>query len=573
MVILGINVGEHTSSACMLKDGHIVGFCPEERLSRKKWDKAFPSRAVEYCLKEARISDVRDIDYAAINNRIFPLIKGRGGNFLYNLPHILLKKTIYIKDDEPRAAKFIRTLNAPYDLKRLLKYPRLKTFRIRHHLGHCAAAFFQSPFEKAAILSIDGAGEDDSGMMAIGEGTKIRRICSFPYPHSLGILYGSVTQFLGFKANSDEWKVMGLAAYGESSFYEKFKDIIKSDRRGSFRLNLKYFDYHLGSTTWFSEKFQEAFGEARRADEEINERHMDIAASVQKITEEIALSLLDYLSEKTRCPDLCLTGGVAMNSLMNGKIYYRSKFDNLFIPPVPDDAGLAVGSAFFLYHDVLKNRRVDLMKDSYWGPGFSEDEMEDELRRRNLIYRKSENIFSECARLLTDGNIIGWFQGRMEAGQRALGNRSILADPRAKDMKDIVNKKIKFRESFRPFAPSIIEEAVCEYFDCKHNPESSPFMSVCYTVKKDKRGTIPAVTHADGTARIQTVSKNTNFKFWALIKEFEKRTGVPVLLNTSFNVKDEPIVCSPFDAINTFLNSGLDYLVMEDYITSKNDCK
>jgi carbamoyltransferase len=569
MVILGINVGEHASSACILKDGRIAAFCQEERLSRKKWDKAFPVRAIRYCLKEAGISSAAEIDYAAVNNEILPLIKGRGGNFLKSLPRILSQKKITIEDDEPRMAKLMRTFNAPASLKREVGNPRLKIFRVRHHMGHSASAFYQSPFESSAILSLDGAGEDDSGMMAFGDGLDIRRISSIPYPHSIGILYGAVTQFLGFKENSDEWKVVGLSAYGKPAFHERFRKLIRIDKPGSFRMDLDYFDYHLNSPRWYSGKFLDLFGPPRAENGELTQRHMDIASSLQGITEEVTLSLLDYLFEKTSSPNLCLTGGVAMNSLANDKIYYRSKFKNIFIPPVADDSGLALGSALYLYHNILGGKRAVVMEEAYWGPGFSEEDIERELKAANIKYSKSENVYEASARLVADGFIIGWFQGRMEAGQRALGNRSIIADPRRPDMKEIVNRKIKFREEFRPFAPSVLEESAYEYFDYKDEQTSNPFMTMCYNVKKEKAGSIPAVTHIDGTARVQTVSKRGNGRFWSLINEFRRITGVPVVMNTSFNMKDEPIVCSPRDAVATFLKSGVDYLVMGDYIASK----
>ena len=438
---------------------------------------------------------------------------------------------------------------------------------IPHHLSHAASAFLVSPFNKAAIITIDGVGEWTTASYGIGDENKIKIMKEIQFPHSLGLLYSTVTAFLGFKVNNDEYKIMGLSAYGKPKYIDAFKKIIEIKNDGSFKLNMEYFAYHY-KKRMYSNKFVKILGKPR-VKEPINERHKDIAASLQKITEEIIIRMANHVHKTTRMTNLCMAGGVALNSVANGLLYEKTKFKNIFIQPAASDAGGAIGVGFYI-NSILNKKRDFVMNHAFFGPGFSDSEIKESLRRSNISfkeYRRNE-LLKTVAKLIWNNKIIGWFQGRMEIGPRALGNRSILANPCNPKMKDIVNKKVKHREEFRPFAPAVCYDKAKEFFDIN---EERPFMLKVCNVKKEKRRLVPAITHIDGSARIQTVRKEQNPLFYNLIDEFGKLSKVPVLLNTSFNVKGEPIVCSLDDAYKCFKGTEIDYLVMGNFMISKEN--
>jgi carbamoyltransferase len=435
---------------------------------------------------------------------------------------------------------------------------------LEHHLCHAASAFLVSPFESAAIFTLDGTGEETTTLFSRGQGARIQPLKRIKLPHSLGQFYSAVTNLLGFDMfGGDEWKVMGLAGYGEPEFYDFFSNrVLTTNGNYDFRVNIRTLDHHLAKRYQFSDEIIGALGPPRRPDEPISERHQNIASSAQKVLEDVVLHLLEGLHKQTGEESLCLAGGVAFNSVMNGRIINESPFKRVFIQPAAGDAGCSLGAAFLTHNMILKNRRVFEMDHAYWGPSFSNEECADALRESGLRFETAadEELLPRVARLIADGAIVGWFQGRMEFGPRALGNRSFLADPRRADMRELLNKKVKLREWFRPLAPSMLEESSAEIFGVRRR---DPFMVTVFTVAEGQRERIPAVVHVDNTARPQTVSRATNPRYWNLIKEFERLTGVPALLNTSFNIQ-EPIVCSPRDAVRTFRGANFDALVLEN---------
>jgi len=573
MIILGINSYHPDSSAALVVDGKLVAACEEERMVRIKHFSGFPSESIRYCLKEAGIG-VSDIDYIAIPRQPWARL---GRKIFYGLKIPALARR--------RIFAWSKTFGAKDELavifKKELKDIRARIVKVEHHHAHIASSFFVSGFGKAAILSADALGDFASTAWGVGEGNKINILGEVAFPHSLGFYYTALTQYLGFLNFGDEYKVMGLAAYGEPAFDEEFKKILEI-RDSGFRLGLKYFlhdkklvdmNFENGSPRiepLFSAYLEKRLGKRRLPDEELQKQHQDIAASLQKRLEEVILGLINGI--KTDSDNLCLSGGVAFNCVANSKIYGNTQFNKIYAPPACGDAGLAVGAAFYTWNKVLDKPRVFRMQHAYWGRQFNNSDIDKELNKRNSELNKLvcsiENIPSDdelCARIAREisiGKIIGWFQGRMEWGPRALGNRSILADPRSRGMKDVLNNKVKRREQFRPFAPSILEEYAGEYFEGFYD---SPFMIFAAIVKEEKKNLIPAVVHVDGTARLQTVNKQSNPLYWKLINEFRNITGVPVLLNTSFN-ENEPIVCTPAEAIDCFLRADIDILVLGNYL-------
>jgi len=568
MKIIGINNEMFISSASLIDNGKIIAAGAEERFSRNKLTRAFPQKAIAYCLKEAGLK-IDEIDYIAValNPGVYfakfnPVFSGRRRHHIeqvYSVPDYLMHF-----HGRPAVDYLYQEVVGDFGKNRV--------YFIIHHRAHAANGFFLSPFSSAAILTADGQGEFESTTFCHGQGNKINLIKSINYPHSLGALYSTFTEFLGFKANSDEWKVMALAAYADqyNEFYKLLKsEVIKFQVDGNFELNLSYFKGFLhDQPNLYTEKLVEKFGRARERNEELQERHFEIAAALQKISEEAVVHLLNWLFQKTREKNLVLSGGFFMNSVFNGKVLELTPFENLFISSCPDDSGNCFGASLYLYNHILGKDRSVPMSHNYYGPQYTNSEIEETLKGHNLKYEYEEHILQKTAKLLSEGNIIGWFQGRMEFGQRALGNRSILADPRKVDMRDKVNRAVKFRESFRPFAPAVLKEKQKEYFEIGKGGDV-PFMEKVYPVITDKRDQIPAVVHVDGSGRIQTVIKELNPKFYSLIEEFEKITHVPIVLNTSFNLNGEPIVCSPNDAIKTFYSCGLDMLVIGNYIVQK----
>jgi len=574
LYILGINAYHGDAAAAIIKDGQLIAAVEEERFNRKKHCAGFPALAINYCLEVAGIS-LDQVEHVGISRDpsahlhkkvLFSLTK------LANLSGLIATRLA-------NAAK-IRDLRQ--ELARALGVAASKKAQfhnVEHHKAHMASCFFVSPFERAVILSIDGFGDFISTMWGIGQGNRIDVLGQVEYPHSAGALYTATSQYLGFTKYGDEGKVMGLAPYGQPRYLDAFRDIIRTDNSGGFKLNLDYFLHHSEGVemTWdegsptigrmFSEKFIDTFGPARSAGEPITSKEEDIAASLQARLEEVAFHILNRLYEETKVDRLCLAGGVALNSVMNGKIPLHTPFKSIFVQPAAGDSGTAVGVCYYIHNMILQQPRSFVMEHAYTGPEFSDGQIDRVLSESGLLYRKLTDgeLTQVAAQAISDGKIVGWFQGRMEFGPRALGNRSIIVDPRRSEMKDTLNARIKKREPFRPFAPSILEERVGEYFEQTH---PSPTMLMVYQVKKDKQAAIPAVTHVDGSGRLQTVSRAVNPRYFQLISDFEKLTGVPVVLNTSFN-EDEPIVCSPGEALNCFQRTRMDVLFLGNYMVQR----
>jgi carbamoyltransferase len=581
MIIIGINAYHGDSSACILKDGVLLAAVEEERFNRKKHWAGLPIESIKYCLKNLGIT-LAEVDYIAVNRNSFSAIKRQFKYIIYNpLSHQLIwnrfKNKLMVSD-------ILEDISNNLDCNNNVK---TKIFFVEHHLAHLSSSFFVSPFENSAIVSVDGFGDFTSVMYGYGSNNQIKSYTTIDFPHSLGIFYSAITQFLGFNKYGDEYKVMGLAPYGKPVYMDEMLKLISLKSYGKFELNLKYFLHHLGKVriTWngcepnisqiWAEDFFKIFGMNRNLNEPIIQKHKDIAASAQLMYEKSLFHILNFAFDKTKSINLCLAGGCAMNSVANGKIIKNTSFKNIYIPPAPGDSGGAIGAAFYIWNQIKQNPRLTIMNHAYYGPEYSESEMMEAIQEIKINKENEINIFKYddfqkiadfVAKSISKGCVIGWFQDRMEWGPRALGNRSILGDPRRLDMKDILNKKIKRRESFRPFAPSILKEEVAEWFDT--NMEE-PFMLQVHQVKNGKQKIIPSVTHIDGSGRLQTVDKKTNLKYYKLIKAFENITGVPILLNTSFN-ENEPIVCNPKEAIDCFMRTKMDMLVMGNFILERS---
>jgi carbamoyltransferase len=574
MYILGLNAYHGDSSACLYHDGELIAASEEERFRRIKHWAGFPSEAIGFCLAEAGIS-VKDVDFVTVSRDpkakldkkfLFLLRKGAGfGNLVDRLRN--RKKVSSIKAELAGAFGLDER-----DLK-------AEIHNIEHHRSHLASAFFASPFEESALLSLDGFGDFTSTMTGIGRNNQIEVLDSVSYPHSAGVFYSAFTQFLGFPHYGDEYKVMGLAPYGKPEYTEKLWDVLIFKSDGLFEINEKYFLHpkHGVKMSWeggspeidslFSPYMTEKFGQPRSKDEPLTEYHKDLAASVQRICEELIFHILNHLHKKTGLDNICIAGGVAQNSVANGKLLLQTPFKNVYIPPAGHDAGTSIGSALYLYNHVLKNPRTAPMYNPYTGSRFTNEEVEKVVQKNQVDYKvlSDSELFEKVSDCLIGGGIVGWFQGRAEFGPRALGHRSILADPRRNDVKEILNLKIKRRESFRPFAPSILKESVPDFFE---QTDAVPFMEKVFVIKPEMRGKIPAVTHVDGTGRLQTVDKNIEPKYYGLIEHFGKKTGIPVLVNTSFN-ENEPIVNTPQEALDCFLRTQMDMLVMENVVVER----
>jgi len=591
--VLGISAFYHDSAAAIIVDGDIIAAAQEERFTRKKHDASYPKNAINYVLKEANLK-LNEVDHVVFYEKPFlkfeRLLETYVGfspsgfkSFSMSMPLWLSEKLFQKKMLFDELKKQDNNFN---DIKKI-------NFS-EHHLSHAASAFFSSPYDEAIILTLDGVGEWATTTVSLGKNNKINILKEIHFPHSLGLLYSAFTYFLGFKVNSGEYKVMGLAPYGEP----KFKDIILSKlidvkQDGSFRLNMDYFNYATG-LTMTNNKFGKLFNMERREPEDnLLQIHMDMASSIQAATEEIVLKITRFLSNEFKLENLCMAGGVALNCVANGKILKEGLFKNIWIQPASGDAGGALGAAQAFYYQELDNKREilkpDAMNGSYLGPQFTDDQVEDELKSAGANYKKLtlDQVIKDTAKALSDEKAVGWFQGRMEFGPRSLGNRSIIADSRSEKMQKNLNLKVKYRESFRPFAPAVLFEKVSEWFEIN---SESPYMLLVADVKKSKqlqmteqqkslfgidklnikRSSIPSVTHVDYSARIQTVHKETNPIFHNLIEEFERITKYPVLVNTSFNVRGEPIVCSATDAFNCFMGTDLDVLVCNNFILYKD---
>jgi carbamoyltransferase len=559
MYILGISCYFHDSAACLLKDGNIVAAAEEERFTRIKHDNRFPINAVNYCLKEAKITPER-LSYVVFYEKPFQKFERILQTCVETFPHSFKM----FRDALPQW--IAEKLRMPGVIKKKLDYKGEVLF-ISHHKSHAASAFFASPFEEAAIVTIDAVGEWVSTAIHYGKGNEIKTLKVINFPHSLGLFYSTITSYLGFKVLSDEYKVMGLAGWGRPTYYNKFKKLIDFKEDGSFKLNMKYFSY-THSEKMFSDELVKEFGKPREYEGKIEKRHMDIAASLQKITEDIILRIVRHAYELTKSENLCVAGGVALNSVANGKILMSKIFKNVFFQPAATDAGGALGAALYTYNKVLGKKRRYVMKDVFLGPKFSDREIKEFLENKNIEFTKlsKKEIVKATAEAIAKNKIVGWFQNRTEFGPRALGHRSILANASNPKMRKILNEKVKHREWFRPFAPSLLLDEVKRYFDFTLD---MPFMIITLPVKKEKRREIISATHVDGTARPQTTIRKRENIYHELIEEFYSLTGIPAIINTSFNLKGEPIVCSPKDALNDFMKTKMDYLILENCLISK----
>lgn len=567
MRIIGIGPEVWISSAALLENGSIVAGAAEERFTRQKGSRKFPYGAIRECLKEAKCT-FENIDYVAVGWN--PGIHLRSYN--YRFSDASRWRAEYLSSI-PNHVLQLRSDKTVEHVEQKFIHPKgdTKIIYVTHHLAHAANGFYLSPFKDAAILTVDGRGEDETVLFATGKNNKIKELRTIVFPHSLGLVYSALTEFLGFQSHVDEWKVMALASYGtrNNSEYKKLKKLLTLQEQGMFEFDLSYFDYYLhDKNTLYSPKILSLFGAPRKSADEITHHHHQIAAALQQITEEVLAHMLSALAKETKQKNLVVSGGVFMNGVFNGKIQELTPFKNIFISSCPDDSGVSIGAAAYVHHDILGLPRMKPQEHNYYGPEFSDAEIHEAIKKYKLSATHVTDIEKYAASLLQDGKIIGWFQGKMEFGQRALGNRSIIADPRRADMKDLVNRVIKYRESFRPFAPSILEEEVSEFFECGKG-DRVPFMERVFMIRKEKRSVIPAVTHVDGSGRLQTVSKKTNPRYHRLISEFKKLTGIPIVLNTSFNLKGEAVVCTPTDAIRTFMSSGIDVLIMGSYVVTK----
>lgn len=566
--IVGISAYTHDASVAVLHDGEVVFTAEEERFNRIKHSDAFPRLALQAALKYLDLNPEEVARFAYF----YAPLRGLAHTASHMLRYFPASLSLMRSSAAGHGQSYLRRLRDHFcvgtDIQKaigLRKRPQVKC--VRHHLCHASSAFYASPYEEAAILTLDGRGEDTTTAFFHGRGTDIRLLDRIKIPHSLGHLYAAITWYLGFRPFADEWKVMGMSAYGKGVLQRQFDELLSCDER-SFRLNLKYFDFHIkGTSSWLSSQFIRTFGPARKPNEPLEERHFELAFALQKAVERTALHLARALHRRSGAGKLCLSGGVAFNVLMNKRIIEDGPFENVYIQPIAGDAGASVGAALLAYYDRGCLRRQRAFISPYLGPDFSGAKVADALQARQLALCQPADLYERTARALADGRIVGWFQGRLEAGPRALGNRSILAHPGSKEMKDRLNRRIKRRESFRPFAPSVLKEKAGLYFKMPRMHDS-PYMILAGEALPEMRDRIPAVIHADGTARVHTVEQTINPQFYRLILEFEKLTGLPLLLNTSFN-ENEPIVCTPQEAIECYLRTELDVLVMGDYWVEK----
>lgn len=572
MYILGINAYHGGASACLIQDGKLIAAVEEERFNRTKYWAGFPVQAIRYVLSAAGITP-HDLDHIGIS-------RDPKANLLQAALFAFRQRpSLDLVRDRLQNTMKVGTLKSEFAKHMGVGDVKAEYHNVEHHRAHMASAFFVSPFPDAAILSVDGAGDFVTTMWGTGYDNKLDVKDEINFPHSLGIFYTAVSQWLGFPKYGDEGKVMGLAPYGKPVYLDLMRKLVRVQRDGTFELDLDYFVHHAEGAgmswdggeptigTLFSSKLVDALGAPRQPRAEVTQMHMDVAHSLQAMLEEAEFALVNRLHKQTGQHVLCMAGGVALNSVFNGKVLPQTAFEDIYIHPAAGDAGTALGVCYYIYHQVLNHPRTYVMHDAYTGPGYSNDAIRAELDRYNLKYVQldEDQLVKRAAEIVANGNVMGWFQGRMEWGPRALGSRSIIADPRRDDMKDILNARIKHREKFRPFAPSILLEATGDYFDQMY---PDPFMIKVYNVLPEKHKEIPAVTHVDGTGRLQTVQKEHAPLYWSLINAFGELTGTPVVLNTSFN-ENEPIVQSPAEAIDCFARTHMDALAIGNYLTVK----
>ena len=574
MYILGLNAYHGDSAACIFKDGELIAAIEEERIRRVKHWAGFPIESIKFCLKECGIS-IMDIDYITIS-------RDPSANIYKKVTHSLKNAVSFkVLKDRLKNTRKVNSIKQELSNAFSIKESEIKAevHNIEHHRAHMASAFFASPFEESAILSIDGFGDFTSTMIGTGKGKKIEVLDSVIYPHSVGVFYTAFTQYLGFENYGDEYKVMGLSPYGKPTLVEKVKDVIIFKSNGLFEINKKYFKHPKEgvSMSWengdpfiesiYSNYMIEVFGTPRVKGGKLTQYHMDLAASIQKVTEDLIFYILNHLQRRTGLKNICIAGGVAQNSVANGKILDNTSFEEMYIPPAGHDAGTAIGSALWLYNHIQSNDRIKPMKHSFFGSQFSDKEIEGFLKSENVEYKRynDSELNDKVSDCLIDAGVVGWFQGRAEFGPRALGHRSIIADPTRDDAKEVLNLKIKRREAFRPFAPSILKEFVIEFFE---KVDEVPFMEKVFKIKEDKRVLLSAVTHVDGSGRLQTVDKDVDPKYYGLIHAFYQKSGVPILLNTSFN-ENEPIVNTPAEAYACFARTKMDMVVMGNIVVER----
>jgi carbamoyltransferase len=591
MHVLGVSCYFHDAAAALLRDGQLIAAAEEERFSRKKHDYEFPQQAIDFCLRTGGITGA-DLDHVVFFEKPFVKFERLLLSSLQTFPrsHRVFRESMITWLGDKLWVKHL--------IQKRLGIPESKLLFSEHHLSHAASSFYCSPFEEAAILTVDGVGEWTTASIGVGRGTDIRLLKEIRFPHSLGLLYSAFTAFLGFEVNEGEYKVMGMAPFGTPRYVDRVQKLIRVSADGSFELDMDYFCFHHSTDRTFNEKFEALFGAprdprasffttssgyppyfgARPASFEAlardNQHYADIAASIQAVTEDVLLSLARAAHRETGLTRLCMAGGCALNSVANGRILRETPFEELYIQPAAGDGGGAVGAALYGYHAVLGKPRRFVMEHAAWGEAHTPDATERFLQERGIDYQRlepEEKLLERVVDGLVDGKVVGWCQGRFEWGPRALGHRSILADPRRSDMKDIVNTKIKFREPFRPFAPSVLAERAGDYFDLPDPPRHYParFMLYVVGVRPGRQALLPAITHVDGTGRLQTVRRETDPRYHGLIETFGQATGVPVVLNTSFNLKGEPIVNTPAEAFATFSQSGMDMLVLGDCVIEK----
>ncbi|MBI2121727.1 MAG: carbamoyltransferase [Candidatus Sungbacteria bacterium] len=572
MYILGISCYYHDASAALLKDGIIVAAAQEERFTRKKHDSSFPLNAIRYCLESEGIG-IDAIQYVGF----------------YEKPLLKFERVLYQHFEMfPRSLKtFISSvpswinekLRVPRMIRKRLKYGG-PIFFIEHHLAHAASSFLISPFEKAAIVTVDGVGEWTTTAFGMGDSCDIKLMKEIRFPHSLGLLYSAITAYLGFSVNNSEYKVMGLSAHGlmdkaQNPYYGKLCKVMDIKEDGSFRMDMDYFIYHWADRMPSQKLCELLGGPVRKPEMEITKRHKDIAAALQLIFEEALTKILRHAYKITACDNLVMAGGCGLNSVFNGKILRDTPFKNIWIQPDSGDGGTSIGAASYIYHTILGNKRNFILANAYLGPVYSDNKIRSFLDEHSIVYSEfsgRESLIADVARLICENKVVGWFQGRMEWGPRALGARSILANPQNPDAQELLNTKVKHREKFRPFAPAVCREDAQIYFECDQSiPAPTDFMLMVYPVRKAWRERIPSVTHVDGSGRLQTVNRKESPLYYDLIKEVEKRAGIPIVINTSFNIRGEPIVCSPYDAYKCMMGTGIDYLVMEYFLIKREN--
>ncbi len=574
MYVLGISCYYHDSSATLLKEGIVVAAAEEERFTRKKHDSSFPINAINFCLDYEKI-DINKVEYVGFYEKPFLKFERLMSQHIAMFP---FSYKVFLSATPSWINEKIRVVEK---IKKMLKYKGDILF-VNHHMAHAASAFLVSPFERAAIFTVDGVGEWTTTTYGKGEKNNISLIKELKFPHSVGLLYSTITAYLGFSVNNSEYKVMGLSAYGDmnpktNTYYKKLKKIIDIKEDGSFRFDLSYFTFHYKDSMPSKKLCNLLDGQIRKKETEITKKHKDIAAALQMITEEILTKILNYVHKETNQENLVMAGGVALNSVFNGKILIKTPFKRIWIQPNASDGGTSLGVAVYIYNTLLENKRKYIMNNAYLGPAFTKKEIKkflDENKIKYSVFKNNEELVKKSAKLIFENNIVGWFQGRMEWGPRALGSRSILSNACNPEMQEILNLKVKHREKFRPFAPAVCEDDALTYFDCDFPiPNPTTFMLMVYPIKKKWQSKIPAVTHVDGSGRLQTITKEQNPLYYNVIKEVGRLSDIPIIINTSFNIRGEPIVCTPYDAYKCMMGTGIDYLIIGEFLIKRNDNK